>query len=121
NPCTLAPAAAAPPPPPPPPPIIPALSAGHPADMDAILRIARKRDLLVLEDAAHAHGASYRKRPAGSLGHVASFSFQSSKNLTAGEGGIIVTNDDTLAKKCRSIHNCGRVPTGVWYEHHVIS
>ena len=50
--------------------------------------------------------------PAGSLGHLASFSFQSSKNLTAGEGGIITTNDDALAESCRSIQNCGRVPDG---------
>jgi dTDP-4-amino-4,6-dideoxygalactose transaminase len=76
---------------------------------------------VVIEDAAHAHGASYQHRPAGSLGHLASFSFQSSKNLTAGEGGIITTNDDRLADACRSIHNCGRLPSGVWYEHHVIS
>ena len=60
-------------------------------------------------------------RSAGSIGHAASFSFQSSKNLTAGEGGIITTNDEALAAACRSIHNCGRVPEGVWYEHHVIS
>jgi dTDP-4-amino-4,6-dideoxygalactose transaminase len=52
---------------------------------------------------------------------MASFSFQSSKNLTAGEGGMITTNDDALAESCRSIQNCGRVPGGVWYEHHVIS
>jgi len=52
---------------------------------------------------------------------VASFSFQSSKNMTSGEGGILTTNDDALAAACRSIHNCGRIPTGVWYEHHVIS
>jgi len=52
---------------------------------------------------------------------MASFSFQSSKNLTSGEGGIITTNDDMLAAACRSIHNCGRIPSGVWYEHHVIS
>ena len=101
--------------------IIPVHFAGLPADMDAIMALARKRRLTVIEDAAHAHGASYKGRPAGSLGHIASFSFQSSKNLTAGEGGIITTNDDTLAEACRSIHNCGRVPDGVWYEHHVIS
>ncbi len=52
---------------------------------------------------------------------MASFSFQSSKNLTCGEGGIITTNDDELAAACRSLQNCGRVPSGVWYEHHVIS
>jgi len=95
--------------------------AGQPADMRAIMAIARKHKLLVIEDAAHAHGASYRNQPAGSLGHVASFSFQSSKNMTSGEGGIITTNDDALAAACRSIHNCGRIPTGIWYEHHVIS
>ncbi len=101
--------------------IIPVHFAGQPADMRALVAIAKKHKLLVIEDAAHAHGASHRNRPAGSLGHVASFSFQSSKNLTSGEGGIITTNDDKLAAACRSIHNCGRIPTGVWYEHHVIS
>ena len=89
--------------------------------MKAIMAIARKHKLVVIEDAAHAHGASYQNRPAGSIGHLGSFSFQSSKNLTAGEGGLIITNDDTLAEACRSIHNCGRIPGGVWYEHHVIS
>jgi dTDP-4-amino-4,6-dideoxygalactose transaminase len=101
--------------------IIPVHFAGQPADMRAIMALARKRKLLVIEDAAHAHGASSRNRPAGSLADVASFSFQSSKNLTSGEGGIITTNDDKLAASCRSIHNCGRIPTGIWYEHHVIS
>lgn len=101
--------------------IIPVHFAGQPADMRALMAIAKKHKLLVIEDAAHAHGASYRNKPAGSLGHIASFSFQSSKNLTSGEGGIITTNDHTLAESCRSMHNCGRIPTGVWYEHHVIS
>jgi dTDP-4-amino-4,6-dideoxygalactose transaminase len=101
--------------------IIPVHFAGQPADMRALLAIAKQRKLLVIEDAAHAHGASYRNHPAGSIGHVASFSFQSSKNMTAGEGGLLTTNDDALAEACRSIHNCGRIPTGVWYEHHVIS
>jgi dTDP-4-amino-4,6-dideoxygalactose transaminase len=101
--------------------VIPVHFAGQVADMDAIMAIAAKRDLLVIEDAAHAHGASYKNRPAGSIGHLASFSFQSSKNLTSGEGGIITSNDATLADSCRSMHNCGRVPSGVWYEHHVIS
>ncbi len=101
--------------------IIPVHFAGQPADMTAIMAIAKKHKLLVIEDAAHAHGASFRNKPAGSLAHVASFSFQSSKNLTSGEGGIITTNDDTLAAACRSIHNCGRIPTGIWYEHHAIS
>ncbi|HEY1603666.1 MAG TPA: DegT/DnrJ/EryC1/StrS family aminotransferase [Pirellulales bacterium] len=101
--------------------IIPVHFAGQPADMDAIMAIAKKHELLVIEDAAHAHGASYKNRPAGSLADVASFSFQSSKNLTCGEGGIITTNDAQLAASCRSLHNCGRIPTGVWYEHHIVS
>jgi dTDP-4-amino-4,6-dideoxygalactose transaminase len=101
--------------------IIPVHFAGQPADMRRIMAIARKHKLVVIEDAAHAHGARFKNRPAGSLGHMGSFSFQSSKNLTAGEGGIITTNDDALADACRSIQNCGRVPGGIWYEHHVIS
>lgn len=95
--------------------------AGQPAEMQAILKLAGRRKLLVIEDAAHAHGAGYKGRPAGSLGHMASFSFQSSKNLTAGEGGIITSNDDALAERCRSLHNCGRIPTGAWYEHHLLA
>ena len=101
--------------------IIPVHFAGLVADMDAIMAIAAERNLVVIEDAAHAHGASSRGRPAGSLGHAACFSFQSSKNLTSGEGGIITTNDDDFAARCRSIQNCGRVDGGLWYEHHVIS
>ncbi len=101
--------------------VIPVHFAGQPADMDALQRIADLHHLTLIEDAAHAHGATYRTRPIGSIGHMASFSFQSSKNLTAGEGGIITTNDDALAAECRSIQNCGRVEGGVWYEHHVIS
>lgn len=101
--------------------IIPVHFAGQPADMKAIMVLARKHKLIVIEDAAHAHGASYKNRPIGSIGHMASFSFQSSKNLTCGEGGIITTNDDRLAESSRSIQNCGRIPGGLWYEHHVIS
>ncbi len=101
--------------------IIPVHFAGQPADMAAIMAIAQTHGLTVIEDAAHAHAALYDGRPAGSLGHMASFSFQSSKNLTSGEGGIITTNDPALAEACRSIHNCGRVPDGIWYEHHVVA
>jgi dTDP-4-amino-4,6-dideoxygalactose transaminase len=101
--------------------IIPVHFAGQAADMESIMAIAKRRGLVVIEDAAHAHGASWRGRPAGSIGDFGSFSFQSSKNLTAGEGGIITTNDDVPAEACRSIHNCGRVEGGMWYEHHVIS
>ena len=101
--------------------IIPVHFAGQPAAMEAIMRLARKHELVVIEDAAHAHGAIHNGRPAGSLGHFGSFSFQSSKNLTCGEGGIITTNDDAFAEACRSIHSCGRKEGRPWYEHHVIS
>jgi dTDP-4-amino-4,6-dideoxygalactose transaminase len=101
--------------------VIPVHFAGQPVDMDAILRLAARHNLIVIEDAAHAHGAMYRGRPVGALGHLGSFSFQSSKNLTSGEGGIITTNDDALAAACDCIHNCGRRPGGLWYEHHVMS
>ena len=101
--------------------IIPVHMGGQPVAMDAIMALARKHNLVVIEDAAHAHGAAYQGRPAGSLGHLSSFSFQSSKNLTSGEGGIVATSDDKLAEACRSIHNCGRIAGGLWYEHHVMS
>jgi dTDP-4-amino-4,6-dideoxygalactose transaminase len=101
--------------------IIPVHLGGLPCDMDAIMAIAQRHGLVVIEDAAHAHGSAYKGRRVGGIGHMGSFSFQSSKNLTCGEGGIIVTNDDAFAERCRSIHNCGRVEGGAWYEHHVIS
>lgn len=93
---------------------------GLPAEMDAINAIAARHGLTVIEDAAHAHGAEYKGRRAGCLSAMGCFSFQASKNLTAGEGGAITTNDDRLASVCRSIHNCGRVEGGAWYEHEII-
>ncbi|MCD4823160.1 MAG: DegT/DnrJ/EryC1/StrS family aminotransferase [Phycisphaerae bacterium] len=101
--------------------IIPVHVGGLPADMDAIMDIANRHGLTVIEDSAHAHGAEYKGRRVGSLGHMGSFSFQSSKNFTSGEGGIVITSDDDLAGECRSIHNCGRAEDGQWYEHHIIS
>lgn len=91
--------------------------AGLPADMDEILKIARKHGLGVIEDAAQAHAASWNGRKVGSLGDAGCFSFQSSKNLTAGEGGIIITNDDKIGDTAWSIHNVGRVRGGQWYDH----
>jgi dTDP-4-amino-4,6-dideoxygalactose transaminase len=91
--------------------------AGMPADMDAIMEIAKKHKLRVVEDCAQAHGASWRSRMVGSIGDAGVFSFQSSKNLTAGEGGIIVTNDEKIGDTAWSIHNVGRVRGGQWYDH----
>jgi len=68
------------------------------ADLDAILAIARRHDLLVIEDCAHAHGAEWQGRGAGSLGDFGSFSMQTSKLLTAGEGGMILTSNDQFRR-----------------------
>lgn len=91
--------------------------AGRPANMDALLEIAQQHQLTVIEDAAHAHGAQWRGRHVGTLGDIASFSFQHSKNLTAGEGGILIGNREDLIEGARSIFNQGRIPGGAWYQH----
>jgi dTDP-4-amino-4,6-dideoxygalactose transaminase len=101
--------------------IIPVHAGGLPVKMDVLMEIAQRHHLTVIEDAAHAHGTEYQGRHVGAIGHLGSFSFQSTKNLNSGEGGIILTNDEGLAERCRSIHNCGRIADGAWYEHHVIS
>jgi dTDP-4-amino-4,6-dideoxygalactose transaminase len=97
--------------------VIPVHFAGQPADMDELLKIAAESGLIVIEDCAHAHGASWRGKSVGSMGDFGSFSFQASKNLTAGEGGILTTNDEELAEIAWSICNQGRRTGGEWYEH----
>lgn len=97
--------------------VIPVHFAGLAVDMDRLLPLAREHGLAVVEDTAHAHGSSWRGTPLGSLGDIGSFSLQQSKNLTAGEGGILITNDDALALKLWSFANQGRDPHGRWYEH----
>ncbi len=97
--------------------IIPVHFAGQPADMDALMSIAERHGLIVIEDCAHAHGASWRGKSVGSFGHFGSFSFQASKNLTAGEGGFLTINDENLVEIARSICNQGRRTGGGWYEH----
>jgi perosamine synthetase len=78
---------------------------GLPVDMDPLLALADKHGLFVIEDAAEMHGARYRGRPCGSFGDISTFSFYPNKHVTTGEGGIIVTNDDALAERCRSLRN----------------
>ena len=78
------------------------------ADMDRIMEIARARGLAVIEDCAHAHGQRWRDRGAGCIGDFGSFSHQSSKTLTSGEGGSLLTGDGTLARRAHSIIDCGR-------------
>jgi perosamine synthetase len=78
---------------------------GLPVDMDPVLDIAQRHDLLVIEDAAEAHGLRYRGRPCGSFGVFSTFSFYPNKHVTTGEGGMILTDDDRLAEDCRSLRN----------------
>jgi dTDP-4-amino-4,6-dideoxygalactose transaminase len=100
--------------------LLPVHLGGRPADMEAIMALAQRHNLVVIEDAAQAWGASWQGRMAGTLGHVAGFSFQSSKNITAGEGGMILSNDAAIGAMARSLSNCGRQPDGLWYAHYVL-
>lgn len=97
--------------------IIPVHFGGNACAMDEIMEIAARHHLYVIEDACHAHGAEYKNIKLGSIGHVGCFSFQSSKNMCSGEGGIVVTNDDKLSETIWSLHNVGRRTGGAWYEH----
>jgi dTDP-4-amino-4,6-dideoxygalactose transaminase len=99
--------------------VIPVHIAGRPADMDAVLAIARRRGIAVIEDAAQAHAAAWRGRRVGALGDIGTFSFQASKNLNSGEGGTVVTDRQEVADAAWSVVNIGRVRNGGWYEHQV--
>ncbi|MBT5874151.1 MAG: DegT/DnrJ/EryC1/StrS family aminotransferase [Candidatus Latescibacteria bacterium] len=98
--------------------IMPVHFAGLPADLDRISSIAIKHNLSVIEDSAQAHGARWKNSGVGAQGNLGTFSFQSSKNLNAGEGGIVLTNDDELAATTRSLVNCGRAQDGLGYSHY---
>src|SRR6266513_4418976 len=94
--------------------IMPVHLYGQTAEMDAILDAARSHGLPVIEDAAQAHGAEYHGKKAGNLGHTACFSFYATKNMTTGEGGMIVTDDDEIADKARLLRDHGQVAK---YQH----
>ncbi len=83
---------------------------GHPVDMDPILEVASRHNLFVIEDAAEAHGARYRGRVVGSIGHTGTFSFFGNKIMTSGEGGAVVTNDDQISAKVRLLKGQGMDP-----------
>ena len=87
--------------------VIPVHLLGHPADMDAILAIARRHHLKVIEDCAQAPGARYKGRLVGTMGDCGVFSFQETKNMVTGEGGMVITNDPDLAERARMIRNHG--------------
>jgi len=85
--------------------IMPVHIYGHPCDMDPIMRLARDYGLYVVEDAAEAHGAEYKGKKAGGIGHVGCFSFYANKIITTGEGGMVVTNDEEIAERAKSLRN----------------
>lgn len=93
--------------------------AGHPADLDRLLEIARKHDLHLIEDSAHAPSSEWKGQKIGAIGDMGTFSFQQSKLMTAGEGGIIITNNDDLERQARSVHDCGRMPDEWFYAHFI--
>ena len=90
---------------------------GYPVDVEAILAIARRHKLLVVEDACEAIGATHFGRPAGSFGEAAVFAFYPNKQITTGEGGMIVTENEDLARRMRALRNQGRHPTDAWHQH----
>jgi len=90
---------------------------GHPAQWDELQAIAGSADLRIVDDACEALGAEYRGRRVGALGDVATFAFYPNKQITTGEGGILVTSDDEVASIARSLRNQGRAEMGAWLEH----
>jgi perosamine synthetase len=90
---------------------------GQPADMDAIMKTARQFDLKVIEDSCEALGAEYKGKPAGTLGDYGVFAFYPNKQITTGEGGLIVTDDDEAAALMRALRNQGRAPGDNWLSH----
>jgi dTDP-4-amino-4,6-dideoxygalactose transaminase len=93
--------------------------AGHPADLDRLQEICCIHNLFLIEDCAHAHGSEWKSRRVGGIGSAGTFSFQASKLMTAGEGGMIITNRDDLAVRFRSVHDCGRMPDRWFYSHYI--
>ena len=100
--------------------IIPVHIGGNPADMESIIDLAMKHKLIIIEDAAQAHGAEWDGKKVGALHKGGIFSFQSSKNMSAGEGGAIVSNDEDFMDTCFAYYNCGRHRDGDWYEHRIM-
>src|SRR3984893_8982569 len=107
--------------------ILPVDYAGHPADFDAILRLADRHGLVVIEDACHALGAEYRGKQVGSLAYMTVFSFHPVKHITTGEGGMVTTSDSSLAQTLRRFRNHGinsdarqRQAAGEWHYEMVL-
>ncbi|MEM3815917.1 MAG: DegT/DnrJ/EryC1/StrS family aminotransferase [Candidatus Bathyarchaeia archaeon] len=92
--------------------VIPVYNYGSAPDMDKLPKICREHGLVLVEDCARGHGFVWRDKPAGSIGDMGCFSFQQGKFMTAGEGGIIITNNKTYADRCYAIKDCGRLMEG---------
>jgi len=97
--------------------IIPVHFAGGVAKLDAIMAIAERHQLQIIEDACQAHLAEWNGKKVGTIAELGCFSFQASKNINSGEGGAIVGKAGRLMDRCYSIHTCGRDRDGVWYHH----
>lgn len=97
--------------------ILPVDVFGQPADMDAINTVAKERGLTVIEDSCEALGAMYKGRQAGTLGDFGVFAFYPNKQITTGEGGVVITNDDKAAHFMRALRNQGRAPGDTWLQH----
>jgi dTDP-4-amino-4,6-dideoxygalactose transaminase len=100
--------------------IMPVHFGGPLANMDRLMRLASERGLAVIEDAAHAHGSEWNGKRAGSFGVCGAFSFQNSKVMTAGEGGILLSNDAGFAERSRSFANQGRETGKGWFNHYTL-
>ena len=92
---------------------------GHPADLDRLKKITDRKKLALIEDSSHAHASEWKGKRIATFGVAGTFSFQSSKLMTAGEGGIIISNDEKFERQARSVHDCGRMP-GEWFYNHFI-
>jgi dTDP-4-amino-4,6-dideoxygalactose transaminase len=92
---------------------------GHPADLDRLKKITDRKKLALIEDSSHAHASEWKGKRIGTFGVAGTFSFQSSKLMTAGEGGMIISNDEKFERQARSVHDCGRMP-GEWFYSHFI-
>jgi perosamine synthetase len=90
---------------------------GHPVDWDGLNRVATQHGLEVIDDCCEGLGATYKGRKLGSFGRAGAFAFYPNKQITTGEGGMIVTDDEQLARTCRSLANQGRTEMGSWLQH----
>lgn len=93
---------------------------GHPAEWDTLNAIATQYGLTIIDDCCEALGAEYKGRKIGQFGQIGVFAFYPNKQITTGEGGMIVTHDETLARLCRSMRNQGRAEMGAWLEHQIL-